>query len=367
MTARFQGRLGLQQRVLPQYRTAFFDLLAGSCSGGLSVFAGEPRPKEAIRTTRKLSIAGLHAARNIHLFGGSLYLCAQPGIRDWLESWDPRALVLEANPRHLSNRVAIAWMKRRRRPVVGWGLGAPLHAGPLAVLRRAGRSSYLRRFDALIAYSTLGAEEYQAAGISPERVFVAPNAVSGPPAPLQQRMPHREGPAQLLFVGRLQRRKRLDLLLQACGSLEARPGLTIVGDGPARAGLERLAQQLYPEAVFKGDQRGVELDACFDQADLFVLPGTGGLAVQQAMAHGLPVVVAEADGTQRDMVASENGWLVPPGDLRALQTALREALSDRERLRRMGAVSHRMVAHKINIEVMVEVFVQALNTVLAEG
>ena len=89
--------------------------------------------------------------------------------------------------------------------------------------------------------------------------------------------------------------------------------------------------------------------------------------MQQAMAHGLPVVVAEADGTQRDMVASENGWLVPPGDLSALQAALQDALSDRERLHQMGEVSHRMVAERINIEVMVEAFMGTLGTVLTEG
>ena len=367
MKAAFGGRLGLQQRVVPQYRTAFFDLLAHSCREGLSVFAGEPRLKESIPTATALHTARLHPARNIHVLEGSLYLCAQAGMREWLEAWDPDALILEANPRYLSNRRAIAWMKRRGRPVLGWGLGAPPHAGPLAGWRRAGRSSFLRRFDALIAYSTVGAEQYHLAGIAPERVFVAPNAVAGPPAPYRERSSREADRLQLLFVGRLQNRKRIDLLLRACSSLEMRPGLTIVGDGPARAALERLAGRLYPEAIFKGDQRGAALDACFEQADLFVLPGTGGLAVQQAMAHGLPVVVAEADGTQRDMVAAENGWLVAPGDLGALQAALQEAISDPERLRRMGAVSHRMVAEKINIEVMVEVFVGALNTVLAEG
>ena len=49
-----------------------------------------------------------------------------------------------------------------------------------------------------------------------------------------------------------------------------------------------------------------------------MLPGTGGLAVQQAMAHGLPVIVAQGDGTQDDLVRPENGWQIPPDDLAAL-------------------------------------------------
>ncbi len=50
---RFEGRLGLQQRVLPDYRVPFFDTLAANCEGGFSLFAGQPRPEEAIKTARQ--------------------------------------------------------------------------------------------------------------------------------------------------------------------------------------------------------------------------------------------------------------------------------------------------------------------------
>ncbi len=42
---RFQGRLAVQQRVLPSYRVPFFDLLASACEGGMSLFTGLPRPQ----------------------------------------------------------------------------------------------------------------------------------------------------------------------------------------------------------------------------------------------------------------------------------------------------------------------------------
>ena len=97
-------------------------------------------------------------------------------------------------------------------------------------------------------------------------------------------------------------------------------------------------------------------------ADLFVLPGTGGLAVQEAMVYGLPVVVAEGDGTQEDLVRSENGWLIPANDENALSSALEEALIDPVRLRKMGAASFKIVQNEINIEQMVNVFVEAINS-----
>jgi hypothetical protein len=48
----FNGKLGLVQRVLPMYRAPFFDALASACTGGLDVFAGEPRPDESIVSQR---------------------------------------------------------------------------------------------------------------------------------------------------------------------------------------------------------------------------------------------------------------------------------------------------------------------------
>lgn len=351
----YAGRLALQQRVLPQYRVAFFDSLAGRCQGGLEVYAGEPRSDEAILTAGSFSKAHFRAARNIHLLSGRLYLCLQPGILSWLAEWDPDALILEANARYLSNRWAMGWMQRRGRPVLGWGLGAPG--------RSRLRDAFLNRFDALIAYSSQGAEEYQAIGFNRTRIFVAPNAVTGPPPPLPPRQAKLNDPPIIMFVGRLQQRKRIDLLLQACAQLQSRPALWIVGDGPARSGLERQARTSYPQAEFMGALQGQPLAERFRQADLFVLPGTGGLAVQQAMAHGLPVIVAEADGSQRDLVTDENGWLVRPGDLQALADALQRALGDLTRLRVMGMASHRLVSERINIEVMAEAFLQALDAV----
>jgi glycosyltransferase involved in cell wall biosynthesis len=107
----------------------------------------------------------------------------------------------------------------------------------------------------------------------------------------------------LLFVGRLQARKRIDALLRACAELGTNPRLLIVGDGPERAALESLAKEIYPSAEFVGAKHGAELKPYFEQADLFVLPGTGGLAVQEAMSYGLPVIVAKGDGTQDDLSA----------------------------------------------------------------
>jgi glycosyltransferase involved in cell wall biosynthesis len=164
-----------------------------------------------------------------------------------------------------------------------------------------------------------------------------------------------------LFVGRLQRRKHVDSLLRACAELSAvAPHLIIVGDGPERARLESLARQVYPSTEFAGSRHGTELESYFSRADLFVLPGTGGLAVQQAMAHALPIIVARGDGTQDDLVRQGNGWQTAPDDHTALVATLKTALSDKGNLRRMGDESFRIASEEVNLQAMVTAFLGAL-------
>lgn len=360
MTTLFQGRLGVVQRVLPVYRAPFFDTLAASCAEGLGLFAGLPRAEESITVTDQLQVSQFTTARNIHLLRGPFYCCYQIGLTRWLEEWNPDALIVEANFRYLSTPAAITWMRRRGRPIIGWGLGAP--PGALGWLRQR----FLRRFDGLIAYSRRGAEQYAACGIPVDKIFVAPNAVSRAPAESQPtRADSFVSRPMVLFVGRLQARKCIPALLKACAEMpeQIKPRLVIVGDGPELDALKTLSQSLYPATEFVGAKHGPDLVPYFRAADLFVLPGTGGLAVQEAMSYGLPVIVARGDGTQDDLVRPANGWQIPPDDDTALTAALRAALSDVTRLRAMGAESYRIVAEEINLEKMVSVFIKALNTI----
>lgn len=356
----FPHRLGLQQRVLPSYRVPFFDLLAQSCES-MSLFAGQARPVEMIASGRP-QVAAYHEAKNIHLFSGAFYLCHQQNFISWLEEWDPHTLIVEANPRYLATSTAVNWMHARGRKVIGWGLGSPPLFGPLAGFRQKSRISFLSKFDALLAYSQRGADEYAALGFPHEKIFVAHNSVSPKPTFNLQPATFKPTPS-ILFVGRLQARKRVDHLLRACAEMDSKPRLMIVGDGPERAALESLAKDVYPSAEFIGAKHGADLKPYFEQADLFVLPGTGGLAVQEAMSYGLPVIVAKGDGTQDDLVRDGNGWQIQPEDYGALVSTMKNALSDTARLRKMGAESFRIVSEEINIQKMVEVFVDALNSV----
>ncbi len=367
MSVKFSGRLAVQQRVLPVYRALFFDTLAASCEGGMTLFAGAPRSIESIATTKSLRNTQYVFAKNRHLFKGSFYFCYQQNLIQWLEDTNPDALILEANPRYLATPSAIKWMRARNRPVIGWGLGAPHQAGFL----QNNWMRFLKKFDALIAYSERGAADYASLGIPKENIFVAHNSVVSKPKGemLERPLYKAHEPFIILYVGRLQARKRIDNLIHAFNAMptDSLFRLWIVGDGPERDALESLASGMTsgnaPRIRFFGECHGAELDHIWAEAEIFVLPGTGGLAVQEAMSHALPVIVAKGDGTQDDLVRAENGWQIPSDNLDALTSTLKEAVSDIHRLRKMGAESWRIVSEEVNVESMVDVFLEALGQI----
>jgi len=358
------GRVGLQQRILPEYRVEFFDSLATDCLQGLSVFAGNPRQDEAVETAKGLSIANYTRAHNLHLFRGKAYCYWQLGLIPWLHRWNPHVLIMEINLRNLSNPTSVRWMRARGRPVIGWGLGIPGGGSFSTLLHR----SRLHAFDAVIAYSETGAQQYIQAGMNSERVFVAANAVTPRPTmpPIDRPSTYREDTPEILFVGRLQPRKRVDTLLYALAALPPgkQPHLVIIGAGPDRTRLEMLAWEVYPHTTFVGAKHGAELEPYYAAADLFILPGTGGLAVQQAMAHSLPVIVGQADGTQSELVHNENGWVLPDDSLRTLTSTIEQALADLPALRQKGLASYRIVSEEVNVEAMVQTFIRAVESVL---
>lgn len=350
-------RVGLQQRVVAHYRADFLGRLAEKIDGSLSVYGGRPRRHESLSAIESIDSVQLIRGRNLHLFRGGAYVCLQPGLISWLRAYDPDVLILAGNPRLLSNWRATRWMRRRGRPVLAWGLWAPRQRKIMVAWRWLWHL-FARQFDGYIMYGDQHAEECVRLGLPPSRVFVAPNAVKPPADSWSERNPGTR-PLTVLFVGRLEPRKRVDILIRACATVKPVPDLWIVGDGPDRNNLENTAMGAA-NVRFWGALYGESLAARFLNADLLVLPGTGGLAVQEAMSYGLPVAVAEADGTQLDLVTPENGWLLEPGNMDQLQSVLQAATDDPHILQRMGEESLKIVQSRVNLDVMVRGFIKAL-------
>jgi glycosyltransferase involved in cell wall biosynthesis len=131
-----------------------------------------------------------------------------------------------------------------------------------------------------------------------------------------------------LVVSRLAPEKGVDLAIEAC-RLAGRP-LVVAGDGPERAALE--ARAVGADVRFAGALDERELAPLRSAAAVSLAPSrsaeTFGLAAAEAMAAGVPTIAARV-GALPELVA-EPGWLVPPGDARALAAAMEAAAGDAE-------------------------------------
>lgn len=148
-----------------------------------------------------------------------------------------------------------------------------------------------------------------------------------------------------LYVGRVAGEKNIPLAIEAFEAIRKRvPGakLVIVGDGPAKAPL----QKKHPEYVYAGKRLGEELAAHYASGDLFLFPSTTetfGNVVTEAMASGLPVLAFNYAAPQQFIRSGENGVTVPFGDAAAYVKAAESMAADRAALAAMGVAARESV------------------------
>lgn len=154
---------------------------------------------------------------------------------------------------------------------------------------------------------------------------------------------------RILFIGRLVSHKNIPCLLRAFELvLHERPGskLDIVGDGPDRAGLERLVEELgiAGGVVFHGEQ--INIVPFLLQSDAFVCSSfREGLsnAIMEAMSAGVPVVASNVGGNCELVTHQETGLLFPPDDHESLGAMLCDLAADPALRTRLGAAAQESV------------------------
>jgi glycosyltransferase involved in cell wall biosynthesis len=208
---------------------------------------------------------------------------------------------------------------------------------------RRGERAALATARAVVVTSAETAAALGPYGVSPKRIVVVEPGTD--PAPLSHGSAARGGEnVRLLCVGTLTPRKGHDLLVRALAALRHHAWrLDCVGSAtrsPATAaalaeGVATLG--LQDRVRWRGELEPATLDAAWDAADLLVSPSRHegyGMAVAEALAHGLPVVATDVGAAAR-LIGEEAGLVVPVDDQPALEQALARVLGDaatRERL-----------------------------------
>ncbi|MFH1663153.1 MAG: glycosyltransferase family 4 protein [Chloroflexota bacterium] len=155
-----------------------------------------------------------------------------------------------------------------------------------------------------------------------------------------------DGKINILFVGRLEKRKGLDHLLKAYNKVKKEYEncrLIIVGPGVIfRYKYERYVRSKHlADVFFIGMVDYDELPRYYKTADIFCSPSTGresfGIVLLEAMALGKPIVATNIEGYAGVMTNGKEGYLVPPDDDRELARALLALINDKPLRQQMGA------------------------------
>jgi glycosyltransferase involved in cell wall biosynthesis len=214
------------------------------------------------------------------------------------------------------------------------------------------RSLWLRRIYARISaflyIGTRAKEHYLRLKVSPKKLWFSPYSVDTTPFCLdpllagelrlqtRARAAWQDDDVVLICSGKLIAKKGQDLMLRACAllpdALQKRIVICLVGEGPDRSILVKLAETIPRVRVhFCGFQAQRALSQWYCAADLCVQASrageTWGLVVNEALLHGLPVIVSDLVGSAPDLVTSATGAVVAADDVHALAKAMQSQIT----------------------------------------
>jgi glycosyltransferase involved in cell wall biosynthesis len=274
-----------------------------------------------------------------HFFG-----LRNPTLTSRLAAWRPDAVLLFGY-KWASNLRVMAWTRRRGIPLLFRGDSHLIGRKNLPWMKRTLLRILFRQCAAFLPVGAANRDYFLALKVPPARLHFAPHAVDHQlfdPDRAEHQAASRSlrrqlglDPAQrvVLFAGKLVPDKQPRELLSAFLALhDSDAALIFVGDGPEKPALAAAAQSTGAAHVhFLPFANQSEMPSRLLLGDVFALPSRGetwGLAVNEAMQMGVPALVSDRVGCQRDLVTpGETGWVFRHDDPADLQAQLGAALA----------------------------------------
>ncbi len=214
--------------------------------------------------------------------------------------------------------------------------------------------------------------------IDRRKLYFSPHGVEDWSSSAEVKRPERwDGKVRLLFVGRLESRKGIDVLLDAAPAVLAKYPeaiLDIVGDDTivrASGGTYKadfLARDIAPgvrnRIVFHGRVEEAELRAFYAGCDVFVGPSryeSFGLVFLEAMVFGKPVIACDSGGGPEVVTDGKTGFLIPPGDRERLAARMEQLLANPLLRDEMGKAARQDYEARFTDQVMVDDLIAVLD------
>ena len=254
--------------------------------------------------------------------------------------------------------------------------GAVERAGrPDSWLQRCQRRLVLSRASGCIAYGSRAKDYLVSLGVVPSQVSIAINTVDTEffrsiSDEIKNHRGKQNASQELLYVGELSQRKRVDLLLTAVAQVaKSRNGflLRLVGTGEEETNLRELTRNLGIErnVVFEGFRQKVEIAELAARANCFLFP-TGfdiwGLVLVEAMASGLPCISSVQAGATSDLIKDGvTGFAVDFEKTEEVANKINWVLSNPADAARLGQRAQEFALHEASLRKSAEGFVKAIS------
>ncbi|WP_299208262.1 glycosyltransferase [uncultured Dokdonia sp.] len=296
-------KLVIIQTVTPDYRAGVFKVIREALtSSRFELYRGKEYFEKSVKTDQRIEAK---EAKNIYLLKRTLLF--QIGI--WHLLFKKAVLVLEMNPRILSNWIFLIVRRLTGRETVLWG-----HAWPRS--GKGSKSDWVRNVMRTCASSIIVYTKQQQKELSvymPQKtIYAAPNAILHKKDILVKAtsLP----PKHLIYVGRLSEAKKPLFLVRAFKeSLDILPEeakLIMVGEGEQMSGIQRFIKDHHLEdrILLKGHINDYEqLKSLYNSSIFSVSPGYVGLSITQSFGFGVPMLISKEEPHSPEIEAVNEG------------------------------------------------------------
>lgn len=361
--------------MLTPYRVSFFSKLFSTKEYEWRLFAGyklnkvDSRPQYEGKVDFSVSYHK-EKIRNMGIYNEIDNIDMYESVKEF----DADIIIMVAHIGTASCRRILKWAKQNKRKVIMWTCFWEPDDIPRfkRLIRNFVINYYYKKADYHIAYSSVARQKLLNIGYPDNQISIAYNGIDVDmyEEDLAEEMPVKElferNATNILYIGGFGKDKKVDLLIKAISECKSRSRKKInaylIGDGPMYNECKNLVNQLHiSENVKLLGRITKQLGLYIKSADCVVLPGTGGLVLNEAMLFEKPLVVSNADGSENDLLLNGyNGIKFQSGSISSLARALCEISENLSFFQENTSKISEVVTRRSNVDSMICTFLKVI-------
>lgn len=363
---------------IPAYRRDFFTLLSNRLKEKGMKFQflyGKKKEKTYIIEEREVDFKTIELELEQWNFGPVEFLSYKDFMKT-IKNIKPDVVVLQFHVAVLSFWKLYFYLKRHNIPYITWDCNWTRDTlGDILVkIRKKLVDFTYKKAKVCLTYGHTFKDYLLGIGKPEDKIVVAQNTIN-----IEKIIENRatscgkrtfNHPLRILYVGALIQRKYVETAIEAIARLindKYDVYFDIVGGGDYIDKLKEINVTLgnTERIIFHGPKKGKELQQFFENDDVFILPGTGGLAINEAMAYSMPIISTKGDDTVLDLLDG-NGYLLKEfGNVDEIYSSIKNFIElPEEGKQKMAARSEQIVTERASLNNMVDQHIMAIEKAL---